>query len=175
MKSLHLKVKKVVVILLGVLVVIIILLFPLFLLFLLFRLLWINSSGRIESLADTNGKPIKGSISEIVRMLIGGANQGMIIQGVNQDNPVLLFLHGGPGNPEYVMAKEADVKLEEAFTVCYWEQRGSGVSYSSSIPKDSIMLEQMISDTIEVTNYLRKRFGKDKIYIMGHSWGSFLG
>lgn len=142
---------------------------------LLFLVLLINSPGRIAPLVDANGKPIEGSISEIVRMPIGGVEQGMMIQGVHQANPVLLFLHGGPGNPEYVMAKEADVKLEEAFTVCYWEQRGSGMSYSSSIPKGSITLEQMVSDTIEITNYLRERFGKEKIYIMGHSWGSFLG
>ncbi|MBS6764898.1 MAG: alpha/beta hydrolase [Clostridium sp.] len=160
------KVLRVTVILLGTLVAFIVL---------LFILLWLNSPGRIEPQAHTNGKPIEGSISEIVRMPIGGVEQGMIIQGINQDNPILLFLHGGPGNPEYVMAKEAGVKLEEAFTVCYWEQRGSGMSYSSSIPKGSITLEQMVSDTIEVTNYLRERFGKEKIYIMGHSWGSFLG
>lgn len=169
MKSLHLKVKKVmkvVVLLLGVLVALAVL---------LFLLLWFNSPGRVAPLVDANGKPIHGSISEIVRMPIGGVEQGMIIQSVNQENPVLLFLHGGPGNPEYVMGKEADVKLEEAFTVCYWEQRGSGMSYTSSIPKGSIMLEQMVSDTIEITNYLRERFGKEKIYIMGHSWGSFLG
>lgn len=172
MKSIHLKAKngkkvmRVVVILLSVLAVLAVL---------LFLLLWINSPGRIEPLVDTDGKSIEGSISEIVRIPIGGVDQGMIIQGVDQENPVLLFLHGGPGNPEYVMAKDADVKLEEAFTVCYWEQRGSGMSYSSSIPKDSITLEQMVSDTIEITNYLRERFRKEKIYIMGHSWGSFLG
>ena len=141
----------------------------------LFLILWINSRGKIEPLTDVDGKAVEGSISEIVRMPIGGVEQGMIIQGSNQNNPVLLFLHGGPGNPEYVMAKEANVKLEEAFTVCYWEQRGSGMSYSSSISKGSITLEQMVSDTIEVTNYLRERFGQEKIYIMGHSWGSFLG
>jgi pimeloyl-ACP methyl ester carboxylesterase len=57
----------------------------------------------------------------------------------------------------------------------WWEQRGSGLSYNSSIPLETMTLEQMISDTKEVTNYLRRRFGKEKIYLMGHSGGTFIG
>lgn len=93
----------------------------------------------------------------------------MIIKGKNDQNPVLFFLHGGPGNPEYVLVKEYSIGLEDYFTVCWWEQRGSGMSYSSSIQSDTVTLEQMVSDTVEITNYLRERFGKDKIYLMGHS------
>lgn len=140
-----------------------------------FLSLWIMSPGKIKPYVDGNGQPLKGSLSEVVRTEIGGIEQGMIIQSKNTNNPVVLFLHGGPGNPEYVLSKESNVGLEDSFTVCWWEQRGSGMSYSSSIEKGSITLDQMIADTIEVTNYLRKRFHQDKIYIMGHSWGSFLG
>ena len=65
--------------------------------------------------------------------------------------------------------------LEDDFTVVWWEQRGSGLSYSADIPPETMTLEQMISDTLEVTNYLRQRFGKEKIYLMGHSGGTFIG
>lgn len=140
-----------------------------------FSILWLWSPGKIEPYYDENGDILYGSVSEIIKIKIGELEQGMIIQGKNINNPVLLFLHGGPGNPEYVLSKESKVGLEDLFTVCWWEQRGSGMSYFSSIEKGSITLEQMISDTVEVTNYLRERFGQDKIYIMGHSWGSFLG
>jgi pimeloyl-ACP methyl ester carboxylesterase len=65
--------------------------------------------------------------------------------------------------------------LEEDFTVIWWEQRGAGLSYSPSIPRDTITVEQLISDTLSLTNYLQHRFGKEKIYLMAHSGGSFFG
>lgn len=141
----------------------------------LFLVLWAWSPGKIDPYLDEEGHVPEGSVSEILRLEIGGMEQGMILKGKSGQNPVLLFLHGGPGNPEYVMAKESSVGLEDAFTVCWWEQRGGGMSYSPSIPAESMTLEQMVSDTVEVTNYLRGRFGVDKIYLAGHSWGSFLG
>lgn len=140
-----------------------------------FSILWLWSPGKIKPYYNENDEILSESVSEIKKIKIGDFEQGMIIKGKNTNNPVLLFLHGGPGNPEYILSEESKVGLEDLFTVCWWEQRGSGMSYSSSIEKGSITLEQMISDTVEVTNYLRKRFGQDKIYIMGHSWGSFLG
>ncbi len=141
----------------------------------LFLILWIWSPGKVKPYTDEKGNVLADSVAEITKVDIGGMNQGMIIKGKNVDNPVILFLHGGPGNPEYVFAKNSRLNLEDSFTVCWWEQRGTGMSYSSDIKPGTITMEQMISDTVEVTNYLRERFGKDKIYIMGHSWGSFLG
>lgn len=106
---------------------------------------------------------------------INGTKQGMFLQSENTENPVLLYLHGGAGAPEIAFADKYQPGLEKLFTVCWWEQRGSGISYNRKITSKEMTLEQMISDTIEVTNYLRNRFGKEKIYIMGHSWGSLLG
>ena len=137
--------------------------------------LWLWSPGKVTPYYDEEGNALEGSIAEIVRLEVGELEQGMIIKGKNENNPVLLFLHGGPGNPEYVLSKEYNIGLEDYFTVCWWDQRGSGMSYDTSIEKGGITLEQMVSDTVEVTNYLRERFGQEKIYIMGHSWGSFLG
>lgn len=106
---------------------------------------------------------------------INGLKQGMFLQSENTENPVLLYLHGGPGSPEIAFAQKSPTGLEKLFTVCWWEQRGSGISYNRKITTKEMTLEQMVSDTIEVTHYLRNRFGKEKIYIMGHSWGSLLG
>jgi pimeloyl-ACP methyl ester carboxylesterase len=56
-----------------------------------------------------------------------------------------------------------------------WEQRGAGISYRADLPTESLTLDQFVSDTIAVTNFLRERFGQDRIYLVGHSGGSFVG
>ncbi len=89
-------------------------------------------------------------------------------------NPVLLYVHGGPGGPSYPMYKNELKKLEKIFTVCYWEQRGAGMSYSKNIPVASMNLNQLVDDAAGVTRYLMNKFQKQKIYILGHSWGTLL-
>lgn len=114
-------------------------------------------------------------MDEKIFIEINGARQGMFIKSENTENPVLLFLHGGAGSPEVAFTQKYPTGLEKLFTVCWWEQRGAGISYRHKITPQEMTMEQMISDTITVTNYLRNRFSKNKIYIMGHSWGSLLG
>jgi len=133
------------------------------------------SPGKPKPFLDQDGKELAGSISEKVYVNINGVKQGMFIKSKNKNNPVLLFLHGGPGMPEYFLAEKYLSSIEDNFTVCYWEQRGSGLSYDSTISAKTVTTDQLIADTVEVSNYLRKRFGQDKIYLMGHSWGSFIG
>jgi pimeloyl-ACP methyl ester carboxylesterase len=77
--------------------------------------------------------------------------------------------------PEHFLARKFPTKLDEHFTVCWWERRGAGLSFSSDTPPETMTVEQMISDTVEMAKYLRDRFGKDKIYLMAHSGGSFFG
>ena len=136
-------------------------------------LVW--SPGKPEPFMDENGKPLAGSLSEKIRVNINGVEQGMFIKSKNINNPVLLFLHGGPGMPEYWLTQTYPTGLEEHFTVVWWEQRGAGLSYSPDIPVETMNAEQFISDTLTVTDYLRQRFGKEKIYLMAHSWGSYIG
>lgn len=136
-------------------------------------LVW--SPGKPKPFLDGNGKVLAGSISEKIHVNINGVEQGMFIKSKNKANPVLLFIHGGPGLPEYFLTLNYPTGLEDCFTVCYWEQRGAGLSYSPDIPSGTITEEQLISDTLEVTSYLRKRFGQEKIYLMAHSWGSYIG
>jgi hypothetical protein len=122
--------------------------------------LLIYSPGKPEPFLDKNGNVLVSSISEKIHLNINGVEQGMFIKSKDVTRPVLLFLHGGI--PVYFLTKKYPTGLEDYFTVVWWEQRGSGLSYSDNIPPESMTLEQLMSDTKEVTNYLRKRFGKKK-------------
>lgn len=133
--------------------------------------LW--SPGKLKPLLDANGNLLAGSISEKIHVNINNIEQGMFIKSKDAANPVLLYLHGGM--PDYFLSEKYPTGLEDYFTVVWWDQRGSGLSYSGNIPPETMTLEHMMSDTLEVTNYLRQRFGKDKIYLMGHSGGTFIG
>jgi pimeloyl-ACP methyl ester carboxylesterase len=133
------------------------------------------SPGRPDQLSDTSGNIIPGSISERVTIEIGGIPQGMFIQSANPASPVLLFVHGGPGMVEFFMEQEYPTGLARHFTMVWWEQRGAGMSFSGDIPPETMTLERMIADTIEVADYLRARFGQDRIILLGHSWGAYLG
>lgn len=104
---------------------------------------------------------------------IGGIKQGYFIRGENEQNPVILFLHGGPGSPELSMIE--DTELEKYFTICYWDQRGAGMTFSSDTDPATMTIEQFTEDTRQMTDSLRKWYDVDKIYLMGHSWGSYLG
>jgi pimeloyl-ACP methyl ester carboxylesterase len=141
--------------------------------FILVGVLLARSPGKPTPFVDENGSPLAGSISEKVFVNINGVEQGMFIMSKDATHPVLLYLHGGM--PDYFLTQRYPTGLEDYFTVVWWEQRGSGISYSADIPPETMTLEQMISDTLEVTNYLRHRFGKEQIYLMGHSQGTFIG
>ena len=138
----------------------------------LFLFLLIKSPGKTEQYTDKSGKVIAGCISEKIFINIGGVNQGMFIRSKNIDNPILLYVHGGPAFPNYFLIDKFKPGLEDYYTVCYWEQRGGGLSYTSEVTLESMNFNQLASDGIDVTNYLRKRFGKEKIYIMAHSGGT---
>jgi pimeloyl-ACP methyl ester carboxylesterase len=108
---------------------------------------------------------------------IGGVPQAIYIRGKNLNNPVLLFLHGGPGYPffPFLAQKKVFSKLEKHFTIVYWEQRGTGKSYSKHIPPESMNVQQFISDTKEVITYSLAQLNKEKLFLWGHSWGSSIG
>jgi pimeloyl-ACP methyl ester carboxylesterase len=134
--------------------------------------LFIISPGKLKPFVDQNGRLLAGSISEKAFIKIGGVEQGMFIRGKDLKNPVLLFVHGGPSFPEYFLVDKYPTGIEDHFTVCYWEQRGGGISYTPDVTLESMTLEQLASDAIEVTNYLCDRFNKEKIYVMAHSGGT---
>ncbi len=126
-------------------------------------------------IVDSNGRTIPGSIAELATVDINGHGLAMMVRGHSTHNPVLLFLAGGPGGSEMGAMRRHLPDLERHFTVVTWDQRGSGKSYDSLDPSDTYTLKSAINDTIAITNYLRKRFGQDSIYLLGQSWGSTLG
>lgn len=135
--------------------------------------LLVRSPGKPRILLSSNGEPIANSVSEKVYVNINGVEQGMFIKSKDATHPVLLFLHGGM--PVYFLSEKYPTGIEDHFTIVWWERRGSGMSYSADIPAETMTLEQLIADTVTVTKYLCERFGKEKIYLMGHSGGTFIG
>jgi pimeloyl-ACP methyl ester carboxylesterase len=121
-------------------------------------LLWRWSPGRPRPFLDAAGQVLAGSIAEKLRVKLNGVEQGMFIKGKDQANPVLLWVHGGPGMPDYFLGEQYPVGLEDLFTVVWWDQRGAGLSYRSDIPASTMTVEQFIADTLAVTDYLRERF-----------------
>ena len=119
-----------------------------------------------------DGQPLAGSIAEFETVRIGGVDQVLMLRGRSVDNPVLLYLAGGPGGTD-IGAMRDDVGLEQDFVVVTWEQRGTGKSYASSIdPVEDLTLAQAVDDTIAVTDHLRERFGVDKVFLVANSWGT---
>lgn len=108
------------------------------------------------------------------RVMLGGMLQTIHIWGTKHENPVVLFLHGGPGVPNrHGMAKN-HMDLLDDFTIVAWDQRGTGGSYFGCDPK-TLTLEQLISDCAELITYLCETLQKKKIFLLGGSWGTELG
>lgn len=114
-------------------------------------------------------------IETLEKIIIGEAEQWIYIRSKNSSKPVLLFLHGGPGGSAMSKLRYFNSDLEDYFTVVNWDQRGAGKSYSRSIPEEMFNIEQFVADTVEMTFYLKERFETEKIYLLGHSWGTIIG
>lgn len=133
----------------------------------------INSSGVEEPFLDQDGNVAPNSIAYHEDMVINGAPQRLTVRGKDVNNPVLLRVHGGPGSFHRPASNKIfGIDLEDIFTVCYWDQRGAGPAYNSSIPDSTLTLDQIVEDGLDVTEFLIKKFNKDKIYIEGSSWGT---
>lgn len=128
--------------------------------------------GHPRPFIDADGHPLGGSLSEKIHVTINGARQGMIVKSKDVTRPVLLYLHGGM--PDYFLTRRYPPGLDELFTVCWWEQRGSGLSFDPEADPRAVTLDQLVADTLAVADYLRHRFGQERIYLMGHSGGTFL-
>ena len=113
-------------------------------------------------------------IASLEKVRLGGVGQWVQIRGEDRTKPILLFLHSGPGFPEMPFS-HMNAALEKEFVVVQWDQRGAGKSYSASIPENSMTIEQFVSDTHELAQSLLKRFGRPKLYLVAHSWGSIVG
>jgi len=129
---------------------------------------YLRNSTRIET---SNG------ISSLEEITLGDLKQWIFIRSTDQNNPVLLFLHGGPGAPLLGMSssRKYDAELIKHFTVVHWDQRGAGKSFSDDIPIDSMTLDRFVEDCNELIDYLRNRFLTQKIFLVAHSGGTVIG
>ena len=118
----------------------------------------------------------KTSLSLIDYIEIGGIEQCVLIRSKNRNNPILLFLHGGPGMPMMYLAHEFQRPLEENFTVVQWDRRGAGKTYSRNKPTvESMNVRQIVDDAYALIDTLKTRYHQDKIILVGHSFGTYLG
>lgn len=136
---------------------------------------FIARPGTTPAIVGSDGQPLQGSVAEITRTVIGGHNLSMMIRGDDATNPVLLFLAGGPGGAEFGAMRNHGQALEADFVVVTFDQRGTGSSYDQIEPTSTLTVQEAVNDVEGVTNYLRGRFGQDKVYLVGQSWGTTLG
>lgn len=117
----------------------------------------------------------KQSVHSLEKVMLNHVEQWILLRGENTDLPLLLFLHGGPGNAQIGWAPHFQTSLEKDFIVVNWDQRGSGLSYNERIPEESMDIASFVNDAHELIVYLFSRFNKEKLFIVGHSWGSIIG
>jgi pimeloyl-ACP methyl ester carboxylesterase len=126
----------------------------------------ISSKGRL---------PAGKGIALLERVRIGNCDQWILQRSENVNNPLVLFLHGGPGTSQLTLNRRNTRQLEEFFTVVNWDQRGAGKSYRAIREQDRMTIDQFVEDTHELTVYLLRKFQKERLVLVGHSWGSVVG
>ena len=131
--------------------------------------------GHTEPFRGPEGNVLANSVAEAKYIRLGGVDQWVMIRGENVANPLLIILHGGPGMSEMGFFRHYNATLERYFTIVHWDQRGTGKSFDRDIPRYSMTLDQFVADLDDLVDIVRRRFGKEKVAILGHSWGSALG
>mgnify|MGYP001417842235 CR=1 FL=1 len=131
--------------------------------------------GLTPPIKDPQGRPLPGSIASLEKVVLGGKEQWILIRGEDSTKPVILFLHGGPGTSQMDLIRKYTPELEKHFVVVSWDQRGAGKSYAAIDPDSGMTMGQIVSDVCKLTEKLRQRFQQQKIYLVGHSWGSVIG
>lgn len=119
--------------------------------------------------------PSPDSIAALEQITLGGSPQWVLIRGANRSNPLLLFLHGGPGMPTMYLAHDFQQELEQNFVVVQWDRRGAGKSFAGGLSGPEMTVSREIEDTIELIDQLCSRLHQKKIYLVGFSYGSYLG
>lgn len=132
----------------------------------------------VKIVADMRRIVTPGGIERMQAVRIGGIDQWIAVRGMDRRNPVLLMLHGGPGYVSMPTSWYFQRGWEDFFTVVQWDQRGAGKTYAANDPAlvaPTMTRARMLADAEEMVAWLRKEFGKDRIFVLGHSWGSALG
>jgi pimeloyl-ACP methyl ester carboxylesterase len=137
--------------------------------------LWLSQTyATTPPIVDRAGEPVAESIAVLEPVELNGSRQWISIRGRNSDNPILLFLAGGPGGSQMTTGRHALSQLEEHFVVVHWDQPGAGKSFRA-LPQAELTPERYVQDGLALTELLRQRFNQERIYLLGESWGSVLG
>ncbi|MCY1073437.1 alpha/beta fold hydrolase [Archangium lansingense] len=136
--------------------------------------LW-SSQGATPRIRDERGRPVSEGIASLEQVRLGGVEQWLLLRGRSILNPLLLFLSDGPGGSEMAWVRHFNAPLEDHFLVAQWDQRGAAKSYSARKDRDDLTVDQFVSDASELLELLTSRFSQQKVFIVGHAWGSILG
>lgn len=136
-------------------------------------LILVMSCAHTKNPKDATGAAIKLQVDSIETVKINGTRQTIYLAGMLRTNPVLLWLDGGPGGSEVGWVRTYLGPLHEQFTVVCWDQRGTAASYLAG--KDDLSVERFVEDVIAMSKLLARKFNQDKIFLVGHSWGSVIG
>lgn len=136
--------------------------------------LFSQATAHTPAILNEQGQIKSGSISELTQIELNGRKEWVSIRGDNAQNPVLLFLAGGPGGSQMAAVRHDLAALEKDFVVVNWDQPGSGKSYYAA-KRSQLTMDTYIEDGYALTEYLCQRFSQEKIYLLGESWGSALG
>jgi len=131
-----------------------------------------------EVITDLDHIVTPNGIQESFIATLGGARQYVSVRGADRRNPILLFIHGGPAAVEAPLSWAFQRPWEDFFTVVEWDQRAAGKSFELEDPKKiapTLAPDRYRDDAIELIELLRARYGKQKIFVLGHSWGSGVG
>ncbi|ELJ9316846.1 alpha/beta hydrolase, partial [Staphylococcus pseudintermedius] len=104
-------------------------------------------------------------------LTLNGHRQGIIIESRGTDKPILLVVHGGPGFPLYSFFRAHHIDLTDRYTVVFWDQRGTGMSYT----RETVEMADLISDSYQLIQFLRRHFQQEQVYLMCHSFGTIIG
>lgn len=115
------------------------------------------------------------SVATLERVRIGGSDQWVLERSEDVGNPILLYLHGGPGTSQLTSNRRSTRQLEQSFIVVNWDQRGAGKSFAAIADADRMTIDQFVEDTRELTLYLLEKFDQQRLVLVGHSWGSIVG
>ncbi|MDE5898874.1 MAG: alpha/beta hydrolase [Treponemataceae bacterium] len=130
--------------------------------------------GTVPRVCSAGGSLLAGSLAEKCWIEADGARLGMVLLANNAESPVLLVCGGGPGIPEYLLEYLYPSALSDEFIVCYFDWRGTGLSYDSKISREAQTAGRFVADVLAVAQYLQKRFSQERIFISGHSFGSYI-
>lgn len=114
------------------------------------------------------------SISELRKAVINNISLEIMIRGKNRDNPVLLFVHGGPCCSEIPYVKKYQDLLEESFTIVHYDQRGSGKSYQFGTDYSKVTASTHVDDLIGLTKYIEEYLHQEQVILVGHSYGTYI-